>query len=48
MSLDEDTALAEVATGRFAGTISERWFVERGPNGGLLAQSRQLALLRER
>jgi len=36
-SFDEDTALVETGERSFRGTVSPRWFVGRGPNGGLLA-----------
>lgn len=34
---DADTAVEPLGEGRFAATISERWWVYRGPNGGYLA-----------
>jgi len=34
---DADTALEETGAGRWRAEVSERWFVERGPNGGLFA-----------
>jgi acyl-CoA thioesterase len=37
MGFDDDTALVPVGERRWRGEISERWFVARGPNGGLLA-----------
>ena len=37
LSFDADTALAALGPGRWRGEVSERWFVGRGPNGGLLA-----------
>jgi acyl-CoA thioesterase len=36
-AFDADTALEPAGDGRWTGRISERWFVGRGPNGGLLA-----------
>jgi acyl-CoA thioesterase len=34
---DADTAVESLGGGRFAATMSERWWVERGPNGGYVA-----------
>jgi acyl-CoA thioesterase len=34
---DLDTAVEDLGGGRFAAEMSERWWVERGPNGGYLA-----------
>ncbi len=34
---DADTAVEALDGGRFAGQISERWWVDRGPNGGYVA-----------
>jgi len=34
---DADTALEEIGERRWRAEVSERWFVERGPNGGLFA-----------
>ena len=34
---DADTALEPIGDGRWRGTISERWYVGRGANGGLVA-----------
>lgn len=34
---DLDTAVADLGDGRFAASMSERWWVERGPNGGYVA-----------
>jgi acyl-CoA thioesterase len=34
---DVDTAVERLAEGRFAAQMSERWWVERGPNGGYVA-----------
>jgi acyl-CoA thioesterase len=34
---DADTALEEIGVHRWRAEVPERWFVERGPNGGLLA-----------
>jgi acyl-CoA thioesterase len=45
MSFDTDTALAEIGERRWRGEISERWFVGRGPNGGLLAAQATRAML---
>ena len=36
-SFDRDTALDPVAPGRWRASVSERWFVVGGPNGGFLA-----------
>jgi acyl-CoA thioesterase len=36
-AFDDDTALAPLAPGRFAGKVSERFWVQSGPNGGYLA-----------
>jgi acyl-CoA thioesterase len=36
-SFDADTAVEEIGDGRFGATMSERWWVERGPNGGYVA-----------
>ena len=36
-AFDADTGLEPAGEGRFRAAISERWFVGRGPNGGLLA-----------
>ena len=37
MGFDDDTALVALGERRWQGEISRRWFVARGPNGGLLA-----------
>lgn len=39
LSLDfsDDTALRELGAGRFEATITDRWWIVTGPNGGLLA-----------
>jgi acyl-CoA thioesterase len=34
---DADTEVEELGEGRFATSISERWWVEKGPNGGYIA-----------
>jgi acyl-CoA thioesterase len=34
---DADTAVEELGGGRFAATMSERWWVGKGPNGGYVA-----------
>jgi acyl-CoA thioesterase len=34
---DADTAIEPLGDGRFAATMSERWWVGRGPNGGYVA-----------
>jgi acyl-CoA thioesterase len=34
---DADTAVEDLGGGRFAATMSERWWVGRGPNGGYVA-----------
>ncbi len=34
---DADTAVEDLSGGRFAATMSERWWVGRGPNGGYVA-----------
>ncbi len=34
---DTDTAVEELGGGRFRAEMSERWWVERGPNGGYVA-----------
>lgn len=34
---DTDTAVEDLGGGRFAAETSERWWVERGPNGGYVA-----------
>jgi acyl-CoA thioesterase len=34
---DLDTEVEDLGNGRFAATMSERWWVERGPNGGYVA-----------
>lgn len=34
---DLDTAVKDLGGGRFAAEMSERWWVERGPNGGYVA-----------
>jgi acyl-CoA thioesterase len=34
---DLDTAVEDLGDGRFAAAMSERWWVERGPNGGYVA-----------
>jgi len=34
---DADTALEDLGGGRFAVDVSERWWVEKGPNGGYVA-----------
>jgi acyl-CoA thioesterase len=34
---DLDTAVADLGDGRFGAEMSERWWVERGPNGGYVA-----------
>jgi acyl-CoA thioesterase len=34
---DVDTDLEERGEGRFAATVNERWWVEKGPNGGYVA-----------
>lgn len=34
---DTDTAVEDLGAGRFAAEMSERWWVERGPNGGYVA-----------
>jgi acyl-CoA thioesterase len=34
---DADTAVEALGGGRFAATMSERWWVSRGPNGGYVA-----------
>jgi acyl-CoA thioesterase len=34
---DADTAVASLGGGRFAATMSERWWVGNGPNGGFVA-----------
>jgi acyl-CoA thioesterase len=34
---DADTGVEELGEGRFATSISERWWVEKGPNGGYVA-----------
>jgi acyl-CoA thioesterase len=36
-TFDQDTALAPLADGRFAGSVSESFWVQSGPNGGYLA-----------
>jgi acyl-CoA thioesterase len=36
-SFDRDTALVAQGEGRFAGTVSENYWVQSGPNGGYLA-----------
>jgi acyl-CoA thioesterase len=36
-AFDDDTALVPVAPGRFSGSVSERFWVQSGPNGGYLA-----------
>jgi acyl-CoA thioesterase len=36
-AFDADTAVEELGGGRFGATMSERWWVERGPNGGYVA-----------
>jgi acyl-CoA thioesterase len=36
-AFDSDTALEEVAPGRWRAWAPEHWFVARGPNGGYLA-----------
>lgn len=36
-AFDDDTALAPLAAGRFTGSVSERFWVQSGPNGGYLA-----------
>jgi acyl-CoA thioesterase len=36
-SFDLDTAVQDLGGGRFAATMSKRWWVERGPNGGYVA-----------
>lgn len=44
---DADTGLVEVGERRWRAEVAERWFVERGPNGGLFAAqaTRAMALL---
>lgn len=34
---DLDTAVRDLGDGRFGAEMSERWWVERGPNGGHVA-----------
>ncbi len=34
---DLDTAIQDLGDGRFGAEMSERWWVERGPNGGYVA-----------
>jgi acyl-CoA thioesterase len=34
---DADTAVEDLGQGRFSATISERWWVMKGPNGGYIA-----------
>jgi acyl-CoA thioesterase len=36
-AFDLDTAVEDLGDGRFGATMSERWWVERGPNGGYVA-----------
>ncbi len=36
-AFDDDTAIVPAGPGRWRGEVSERWFVGRGPNGGLVA-----------
>ncbi len=36
-TFDADTAVEDLGGGRFGATMSERWWVERGPNGGYVA-----------
>lgn len=37
MSFDEDTALTEIADGRWRGTVPPTWSIGTGPNGGFMA-----------
>ncbi len=36
-AFDRDTALEAAGAGRWRASVSERWFVENGPNGGFIA-----------
>lgn len=49
---DLDTAVQDLGDGRFGAAMSERWWVERGPNGGYVAAvilwAIQAAAVRER
>jgi acyl-CoA thioesterase len=42
---DADTALESAGEGRWRAAVSERWFVETGPNGGFLAALATRALM---
>jgi acyl-CoA thioesterase len=41
---DRDTAVEPLGDGRYGGTIHERWFIVRGPNGGYVGAIIQNAL----
>ncbi|MGO9198632.1 MAG: thioesterase family protein [Acidimicrobiales bacterium] len=45
--LDEDTALVAQSPGRYVGTVTGRWMVGAGPNGGYLAAVILRAVLEE-
>lgn len=44
-AFDADTALVPAGEGRWRAEVSERWFVERGPNGGLFAAQATRAMV---
>jgi len=47
VSFTNDTRLERRASGRYRGDVARRWWVDRGPNGGLLAALAVAAATRE-